>query len=71
MIEAQPCALPSGDQHDADLTGGQSLPAAILRGCGGNRSLAIRQAQATGLTLIGFAREGRQTLYANPSRLQD
>lgn len=34
-------------------------------------ALAIRQAQASGLTLIGFAREGRQTLYANPSRLQD
>jgi len=34
-------------------------------------ALAIRHAQSTGLTLIGFAREGRQTIYANPSRLQD
>jgi len=32
---------------------------------------AIRQAQASGLTLIGFAREERQTIYANPSRLED
>lgn len=34
-------------------------------------ALAIRQADAAGLTLVGFAREGRQTLYAHPARLQD
>jgi FdhD protein len=34
-------------------------------------ALAIRQAEAAGLTLVGFAREGRQTIYAHPARLQD
>lgn len=34
-------------------------------------ALAIRQADAAGLTLVGFAREGRQTIYAHPARLQD
>jgi FdhD protein len=34
-------------------------------------ALAIRQAQAAGLTLVGFAREGRQTIYAHPVRLRD
>jgi FdhD protein len=34
-------------------------------------ALAIRHAHETGLTLAGFAREGRQTLYAHPARLQD
>jgi len=34
-------------------------------------ALAVRQAEAAGLTLVGFAREGRQTIYAHPARLQD
>lgn len=34
-------------------------------------ALAIRQAEATGVTLVGFAREGRQTVYTHPARLQD
>jgi formate dehydrogenase accessory protein FdhD len=31
--------------------------------------LAVRVAQATGLTLVGFARDGRFTCYANRERL--
>lgn len=34
-------------------------------------ALAIRAAQATGVTLAGFARTGRLTLYAHPNRVQD
>jgi len=34
-------------------------------------ALAIRQAETAGLTLIGFTREGRQTIYTHASRLQD
>lgn len=34
-------------------------------------ALAIRQAEAAGVTLVGFAREGRQTVYTHPARLQD
>lgn len=33
--------------------------------------LAVRLAQATGLTLVGFARDGRFTCYANEQRLAD
>ena len=34
-------------------------------------ALAIRQAEAAGVTLVGFAREGRQTVYTHSARLQD
>ncbi len=34
-------------------------------------ALAIRQAEAANLILIGFTREGRQTIYTHASRLQD
>ncbi|HTT36103.1 MAG TPA: formate dehydrogenase accessory sulfurtransferase FdhD [Burkholderiales bacterium] len=46
-------------------TVGITLLAAISAPTG----LAIRVAKETGLTLIGFARSGQHTIYANPERL--
>jgi FdhD protein len=46
-------------------TAGFELMAAISAPTG----LAVRIAQATGLTLVGFARDGRFTCYANEHRL--
>ena len=48
MIEAESRPLPSGDQHHADLSGGQGLPAAILRGLSGNCTLAVGESYRRG-----------------------
>ena len=46
-------------------TVGITLLAAISAPTG----LAIRLAQETGLTFVGFARNGRHNVYANPARM--
>lgn len=42
----------------------------LLAAISGPTAFAIRQAQAAELTLVGFAREGRQTAYTHAARLR-
>jgi FdhD protein len=43
---------------------------AILAAISAPTGLAIRVAEQSGLTLVGFARDGRHNVYANPQRLR-
>jgi FdhD protein len=45
------------------------LGAPLMASISGPTGLAIRVAQQAGLTLVGFTREGRQTVYTHPGRL--
>jgi FdhD protein len=72
-------------QRDVDPTGGfvvvtsrasfemvqktTVLGAPLLAAVSGPTGLAIRVAQQAGLTLVGFARTGRHTVYTHPERL--
>ena len=41
----------------------------MLVAVSGPTSLAINTAKESGMTLLGFARDGRQTIYANKQRI--
>jgi len=43
--------------------------AQILAAISGPTGLAVRVAQQAGLTLVGFARRGRMTVYTHPQRV--
>lgn len=45
------------------------LGAPLMASISGPTGLAIRVAQQAGLTLVGFTREGRHTVYTHPSRV--
>jgi FdhD protein len=47
------------------------LGAPLMAAVSGPTGLAIRVAQQSGLTLLGFARTGRHTVYTHPERLHD
>jgi FdhD protein len=47
-----------------------TLGIAVLAAVSAPTALAIRLAEETGLTLIGFARSPHHVVYANPQRLQ-
>jgi FdhD protein len=47
------------------------LGAPLMAAVSGPTGLAIRVAQQAGLTLLGFARTGRHTVYTHPERLND
>jgi FdhD protein len=47
------------------------LGAPLMAAVSGPTGLAIRVAQQAGLTLVGFARTGRHTVYTHPERLVD
>ena len=42
---------------------------ALLTAVSAPTSLAVRQAELSGLTLVGFVQPGRQVVYARPERL--
>ena len=43
---------------------------AVMVAVSGPTTLAINTANQSGVTLIGFARDGRQTIYANEARIK-
>ncbi len=45
------------------------LGAPLLAAISGPTGLAVRVAEQSGLTLVGFARRGRLTVYTHPERL--
>jgi formate dehydrogenase accessory protein FdhD len=45
------------------------LGAPLLAAISGPTGLAVRVAQASGITLVGFARGGRLTVYSHPDRV--
>jgi FdhD protein len=45
------------------------LGAPLLAAISGPTGLAVRVARQSGLTLVGFARRGRLTVYTHPERL--